>query len=130
MQSSDNYPTDTFNYHDPEINDLGRRMVFETQVEGNFSSTYTNLNMEESIVEIAEFLFNNLGKTILVETAERIARVLCMKMNDEKWGLIAFVNLKSNLSPNETQSWTVSVTPHFEKIEWHVKGFLLAALYG
>jgi hypothetical protein len=130
MPVSGDYPKDTFNYHDPEINDLGRRMVFETQVEGNFSANSSNLKMEESVVEIADFLFNNLGKTILVETTERIARVHFMKMNDEKWGLIAFVNLKSNLSPYETQSWTVSVTPHFEKIEWHVNGFLLVALYG
>jgi hypothetical protein len=130
MQLNGDYPTDTFNYHDPEINDVGRRMIFETEVEGNFSSTNLNLRMEERVAAIADFLLNNLGKTILVETTERTARVLCMKMNDEKWGMIAFVNLKSNLSPYETQSWTVSVTPHFEKIEWHVKGFLLIALYG
>jgi hypothetical protein len=130
MQFSGDYPTDTFNYHDPEINNLGRRMVFETKVEGNFSSESPDTKIEELVVEIANFLLGNLGKTILVETTERIARVLCMKLNEEKWGLIAFVNLKSNLSPYETQSWTASVTPQFEKIEWHLKGFLLTSLYG
>jgi hypothetical protein len=130
MLMNGDYPTDTFNYNDAVINEISRRMVFELEVEGNFSSTNPNLKMEEAVAEIADFLFNNLGKTILVETIERIARVRCIKMNDEKWGLIAFVNLKSDLSPYETRSWTISVNPHFEKIEWHVRGFLLIALYG
>ena len=130
MQMSDDYPRDTFNYHDLEIVALGQRMVFDTEVDAKFSSTNPDFTKEEVVAEIADFLLNNLGKTILVETTERVTRVLCMKMQDQKWGLIAFANLKTEPSPYETRSWAISVTPHFEEIEWHVKGFLLNVLYG
>ena len=117
-------PNDVFIYTDPDAQNMARRMVFELEVDYTFKSKNLSTEFEETISEMTEFIMSHLGHRILVETEDRIARVLCMQVEERKLILIAFVNLKEELSPYETQPWAISVTPQRENIETYISIFL------
>lgn len=129
MSLRDQYPDDVFIYVDPETQDLARRLVFDLEVDCKFKSTQTSSEIDETISEITAFMMRHLGQRVLVETEERTARVLCAKAEHNKLILIAFVNMKEDLSPYEACPWAISITPQRESVEKYISIFLGFCLY-
>lgn len=130
MKIKNEYPDDVFIYIDPDAQYLAQRLVFDLETDCIFKSTKHPFEVEETISEITDFLILHLGKRVLVETAERIARVMCVETEEKKMILIAFVNPKDELSPYETQPWAISVTPRRDSAEKYISIFLEFCLYG
>lgn len=117
-------PNDVFIYTDPDAQNMARRMVFELEVDYTFKSKHLSTEIKETISETTDFIMSHLSHRLLIETEDRIARVLCTQVEERKLIMIAFVNLKEDLSQYETTPWAISVTPRRENIETYISIFL------